>query len=213
KFLQQKDQAARWLLTGTRKVKKVGPDGSTVEVELTLPQRIQLYHDKLAEIQRIQKEEIAPASGTIYQEVAQKRVDVAKAEANQIRNDLRADLNSRNTQMKSALKEVLRPEQLLDYGDIKDPSGSRWKHYDRWRDWTLLDWTDALVVVGLLASGGLLLVGLFSRFACVLGAVLLLMFYLPAMPLWGIPESLRNEGYPFINKNIIEMLALLTLAT
>src|SRR5262249_44340103 len=89
----------------------------------------------------------------------------------------------------------------------------RWKHYDRWRDWTLLDWTDALVVVGLLVSGGLLLVGLFSRFACVLGAVLLLMFYLPAIPLWGIPESLRNEGYPFINKNIIEMLALLMLAT
>jgi hypothetical protein len=48
----------------------------------------------------------------------------------------------------------------------------------------------------------------------VLGACLLFSFFLAMPPLPGWPESPRAEGhYLFINKNIIEMLALLTLAT
>jgi len=40
------------------------------------------------------------------------------------------------------------------------------------------------------------------------------MFFLAMPPLPGWPDSPRAEGhYLFINKNIIEMLALLTLAT
>ncbi len=80
--------------------------------------------------------------------------------------------------------------------------------------WKLLDWGDFAVKWGLLIVGGCLLAGFFTRTACVLGALYLLMFYLamPALPGW--PESPRAEGhYLFINKNIIEMLALLALAT
>ncbi len=44
--------------------------------------------------------------------------------------------------------------------------------------------------------------------------LLLLTFFLAMPPLPGWPESPRAEGhYLFINKNIIEMLALLALAT
>ncbi|MFO0969637.1 MAG: hypothetical protein U0793_29110 [Gemmataceae bacterium] len=81
-------------------------------------------------------------------------------------------------------------------------------------DWRLLDWSDALVKWGLLVVGLCLLLGFFTRIACVLGAVYLLLFYLamPALPGW--PDPPRAEGhYLFINKNIIEMLALLALAT
>jgi len=80
--------------------------------------------------------------------------------------------------------------------------------------WTLLDWGDFAVKWGLLVVGILLLVGLLTRTACVVGALYLLMFYLamPALPGW--PASPRAEGhYLFINKNIIEMLALFALAT
>lgn len=80
--------------------------------------------------------------------------------------------------------------------------------------WTLLDWGNFLVKWGLLVVGLMLMFGLFTRTACVIGALYLLMFYLamPALPGW--PASPRAEGhYLFINKNIIEMLALLALAT
>lgn len=80
--------------------------------------------------------------------------------------------------------------------------------------WQAIDWSDAVVKYGLTAVGICLLVGLFTRTACVVGAFYLLLFYLamPALPGW--PDSPRAEGhYLFINKNIIEMLALLALAT
>src|SRR5262249_21744672 len=59
-----------------------------------------------------------------------------------------------------------------------------------------------------------LLLGLCTRTNCLVGAVLLILFTvsLPALP--GLPENLRAEGfYIYVNKNIIEAVALLTLAT
>lgn len=186
KYAQQKEQTARWLITGTEAVEFTGPDGKTKKVEMTMPERLALY---------------------------QEWKKTSPADAAKLRKALSNDLNKQSAQMQKALHEALPPSLPEQYGDLKAGTGSRWKHYERWREWTLLDWTNALVVVGLGLSGAMLLLGLFTRLGCVLGALMLLMFYLPAIPLPGIPESLRNEGYPFINKNLVEMLALLTLAT
>ena len=80
--------------------------------------------------------------------------------------------------------------------------------------WTLLDWSDAIVKYGLVAVGVCLLLGFLTRTACLAGAVFLLMFYLAMPPLPWLPEGPRVEGhYLYINKNIIEMTALLALAT
>jgi uncharacterized membrane protein YphA (DoxX/SURF4 family) len=80
--------------------------------------------------------------------------------------------------------------------------------------WSLLDWSDFFVKWGITLTGALLLLGLLTRTSCVAGACLLLMFFLAMPPLPGWPESPRAEGhYWYINKNIVEMLALLTLAT
>ncbi len=80
--------------------------------------------------------------------------------------------------------------------------------------WEWIDWSDFLVKWGITLTGAFLLLGLLTRTSCVAGAGLLLMFFLAMPPLPGLPESPRSEGhYLFINKNIIEMLALLTLAT
>src|SRR4029077_4590445 len=80
--------------------------------------------------------------------------------------------------------------------------------------WSMLDWSDFAVKWGIILTGACLLWGLLTRTFCVVGAYLLFMFFLAMPPLPGWPESPRAEGhYLFINKNIIEMLALLTLAT
>ncbi len=80
--------------------------------------------------------------------------------------------------------------------------------------WTLLDWSDAIVKYGLVAIGACLLAGLFTRTACLAGAALLLMFFLAMPPLPNWPENPKAEGhYLYINKNVIEMFALLALAT
>ena len=59
-----------------------------------------------------------------------------------------------------------------------------------------------------------LILGVFTRLWCCSGALFLLLFYLarPAFP-W-LPENPREDGhFLIVNNNIIEMLALLTLAT
>ena len=61
--------------------------------------------------------------------------------------------------------------------------------------------------------GALLLLGLFTRLACVVGAGFLLLTYLTHPPFPWYPLPPNTEGNPlFINKNIIEMLAMLTIA-
>ena len=63
------------------------------------------------------------------------------------------------------------------------------------------------------AVGACLLLGLFTRTSCVLGALFLAATYLtwPAVPWLPLPPN--TEGNPvFVNKNIIELLALLALA-
>ena len=72
---------------------------------------------------------------------------------------------------------------------------------------------DALTMWGLAAMGLLLISGLCSRLAAVAGAALLFSFYL-AMPPWpGVPSAPGPEHSLWVNKNLIEVFALLVLAS
>lgn len=76
-----------------------------------------------------------------------------------------------------------------------------------------LAWTDFIMRWGLFLSGLALLLGLFTRPACLLGALLLLLIYLAQPPLPWLPISSRLPGYtPFVNGVLIEALALVALA-
>jgi uncharacterized membrane protein YphA (DoxX/SURF4 family) len=88
-----------------------------------------------------------------------------------------------------------------------------------WRDWPNLprtnqEWIDWSTRWLLLVAGGCLLVGLFSRLACLACAGFLVMEYLFNSPFPWFPASPKAEGnYLYINKNVIEFLALMVLAT
>lgn len=74
-------------------------------------------------------------------------------------------------------------------------------------------WRDDLTSYFIAAVGGCLLAGLLTRLSCVLAAGFLAVTYLtfPAYP-W-LPQPPNTEGNPlFVNKNVIELLALLALA-
>lgn len=75
----------------------------------------------------------------------------------------------------------------------------------------MIDWSN---MIGLTAIGACLVLGLFTRLAAICGAGMLTMFYL-AMPPWpGYPEVPMQEGhYMIVNKNLIEMIALLAIAS
>jgi thiosulfate dehydrogenase [quinone] large subunit len=64
----------------------------------------------------------------------------------------------------------------------------------------------ALAVVGLA-----LMLGLFTRAACVGALVLLGLFYLSALPTAGVPQPGAEGAYLLVNKNLIEAAAVAVL--
>lgn len=77
----------------------------------------------------------------------------------------------------------------------------------------VLEWVDFLNTWGLIVIGSGLMLGLCTRAAGFAGAALLLLYYLAHPPLLGIEAGAAAEGsYLVVNKNIVEMAALLLLA-
>jgi uncharacterized membrane protein YphA (DoxX/SURF4 family) len=197
---QAKEYAARWLLGLDR--------DATVEVALPLfkpgpalvkrtpPERIQAYKNKLAEIYAIQREELPS-----FEKPVRKDLPALKTEAAEMRTELMRDLDRILT---TRLEEILTDKQkahLKVNPVLAAPIPA------------LLWWTDRTVSWALLIIGGCLLLGLFTRLACVGGALFLLTTYIVLPPFLGVPVNLRQEGfYYLVNKNLIEMLALLALA-
>lgn len=76
----------------------------------------------------------------------------------------------------------------------------------------LLEIADFLNIWGLIFIGLGLMLGLFSRFASFGGIALLALYYLSHPPLINANYAIPSEGsYMFVNKNLIEMLALVIL--
>lgn len=70
-----------------------------------------------------------------------------------------------------------------------------------------------MTIWSLILLGGALILGFFSRFAALGAAGLLLLFYLPIPPWPGVPEAPGPEHSLFVNKNLIECIACLALAS
>ena len=77
---------------------------------------------------------------------------------------------------------------------------------------TTLEMVNLSTTFGLIAMGFCLMIGLFSRLSSLAGVVFLAQIYL-SMPPWpGLPENPLAKGhYMIVNKNLIEMIALLAL--
>ena len=77
----------------------------------------------------------------------------------------------------------------------------------------VLGWVDFFNAWGLALIGAGLMLGVFTRAASLAGATLLLLYYVAHPPLMGIDSGAVAEGsYLVVNKNLVEMGALLLLA-
>jgi uncharacterized membrane protein YphA (DoxX/SURF4 family) len=74
-------------------------------------------------------------------------------------------------------------------------------------------WVDRSIEWGLTAMGACLLLGLFTPIAGLAAAAQLAVFYL-ASPAWpGLPAATLGGHYLYIDRNLIEMVAALVIAT
>jgi thiosulfate dehydrogenase (quinone) large subunit len=76
---------------------------------------------------------------------------------------------------------------------------------------SLMNAVDAAVPLGLFLVGISLMLGLFTQAGCVGAIGFLAMFYLSQPPLSGMPQAGAEGTYLFVNKNLIELIAVLTI--
>ena len=201
-----KTDAVRWMTVEPVTIKKTSPYGPPAEVTKTVPEWLKEYQ---ATRQKIREQSAGDYSYAFSLPSLADNTDPRAAERKEvaeIREELTQGLKGYNKEMKESLYPLVTEEQA-GRGPFPKVIRPAWTHMSR------LDWIDFAVRWGLSIAGACLILGLFTRLNCILGALLLLSFYLAAPPLPGMPLDFRAEGYPYVNKNIVEMLALLTLAT
>ena len=191
-----KDQQQPDVKNAMTSVDKTYPSG-VLTVDETPAQRVEDYQAKVQEY----RDMLDKTDAALGKDVVGAKRLAAKAEAAAIRKSLLADLDKKTADLKASLESVLTPEQSQK-GMASIPS------------LPALYWIDGVTAWGLTIIGGCLLIGLLSRLNCVLAAGFLLMTYFASPPFPWLPTPPNNEGnYLFVNKNLIEMFALLALAT
>lgn len=118
----------------------------------------------------------------------------------QLRTELSGPIKALDRQLKTDAKKLLNKEQL-ELGPLPE-------------QWTRQRLIDFATIVALTGLGLLLICGLATRPAAVMGAGMLMSFYLVWPPLPGVIDPPGSTEHAlFINKNFIEAVALLAIAS
>lgn len=204
---KSEDAAVGWL---TRKeVDEKNFKAKTQEGRLPTPTRLALYKDKLAELTE-SKHSLLVSMGSDAESL---RLHDVKADSVRLRVGLLNDLDTYTEDLRKDLEKIPTAEQKTaaekkeSESKIKPPQPEPPAN-------RMQNWIDLATMYGLTVLGACLLLGLFSRTSALLSAAFLLTTYLCFPPFPWLPAAPNNEGYYlFVNKNLIEMLALLALAT
>jgi uncharacterized membrane protein YphA (DoxX/SURF4 family) len=191
--LSLKERLAVLLKIDPERVGIVYRDDKTKEVVEERKGKITEYKEMLARYE----DELPRARQTFELQ----HLDVQWGEVQKLRAELVNPIRSLDTDFKQETRKLLSAEQLA-----RGPVPERWTPQQR---------IDHLTIWALIAIGGLLMVGLLSRVSAIAAAGLLLSFYLAIPPWPGVEELLETAGpeHSFIvNKNLIEVIALLAIA-
>ncbi|TWT57014.1 DoxX [Thalassoglobus neptunius] len=114
------------------------------------------------------------------------------------RNELVGPIRSLEKELQTLALKILTPEQLSRGGLPPED--------------TPLYRADMMAMWGLLILGSLIIVGLFTRLSAFAAAFMVFSFYLVVPPWPGVPPAPGPEHSFIVNKNLIEVLALLAIA-
>ncbi|MHB1423637.1 MAG: hypothetical protein ACYC3I_10675 [Gemmataceae bacterium] len=201
---KSEDAVLHWLTSKQPDEKNL--KATTREGRLPAPQRLAHYKQKLEELTEPKHSHLI----SIGSDAESVRLHKVKDEAVRLRVELLNDLDEYTKDLRKELDKIPTPEQKKTAeskgkAPQPEPPGNEKKNQEL---------IDLATMYGLTILGICLIVGLFSRTACLLAAAFLVMTYLCFPPFPWLPTPPNNEGfYLFVNKNVIETLALLALAT
>jgi uncharacterized membrane protein YphA (DoxX/SURF4 family) len=161
------------------------------------PENIPKLKDYRQKLEKVEEREASPPSLSYEWE----RLYKARKELESDRKALVATVDAWGQSLRESWLKLATAEQAERSGAVAAP-------------FTQLDWINALTMYGLMAVGLCLILGFLTPLAALLAAGYLLMFYLSQPPWPGLPDNPMAEGhYLYVNKNLIEMLACLVLAS
>ncbi len=157
-------------------------------------EKIRKYYHELKAVQKVERD---PDALSFERE----RAAAARRDLDAARRTLTADLVARGDKLRADVVAVATAEQAKSTAAYTPP-------------WTRLDWVNFSTKWGLVAMGLALMAGFMTPLAALAGAVFLGQIYL-SMPPWpGLPAPPNVEGhYWIVNKNLVEMLACLVVAS
>jgi uncharacterized membrane protein YphA (DoxX/SURF4 family) len=201
-LLKAEDAAVHWLTSNEVTDKNI--KSKTEEGRLPAPVRIEKYKQKLDEWLEPKHSHLV----SIGSDAESARLHKLKAEVVRQRVGLLNDLDEYTQELRKDLDKIPTDEQKkAAEGKGKAPQPEPPANEK-------LKWIDLATMYGLTILGVCLIVGLFTRLSCLLAASFLVMTYLCMPPFPWLPSAPNNEGYYlFVNKNVIECLALFALAT
>lgn len=129
----------------------------------------------------------------------QEHLDRVWSDARAKGRDLAGPVMAMDAELREEAVKLLSLDQLKK-GTLSEP-------------WSRLKVVDLLTIAGLTGLGILLILGLFTRFAAFSAAFMVFGFYMAMPPLPGVPDAPGPEHSFIVNKNLIEVLALLALAS
>lgn len=165
-------------------------------VELTGNERQQRIGD--IEKYRKQLSEYETQLARVQQDYQYDHLNYRWGEIQGLRSSLVGPIKAMDADLKSDAQKLLSVAQMKR-GSVPEP-------------WTSLRISDMLTIAGLTILGLLLIFGLFTRLSAVVAAFMLFSFYLAMPPLPGLPEPPGTEHSLVVNKNLIEVFALLAIA-
>ena len=191
-----------WFKEGNKEIEIPSPDGKptgTLKINYTIPQWLTYYKTKLDELDKIRSDD---RSWYLGKELDKARIASTRAEISKGRKELTDEYESQKNTLNSDLQKLLTVEQK---STVLSPSQKKMG---------FIHWINLMTIFGITAIGAGLFLGLFTRIACLGGIGFLAMTYLTIPPFPWLPVPPLNEGnYVFVNKNLVEMFAMMVLVT
>ena len=125
-------------------------------------------------------------------------VNYAWGKVQKQRGDLIGPVRAIDDELKSDAMDLLTVDQIRK-GPAPEP-------------WTPLRISDRLTIAGLCILGACLMLGLLTRTSAFFAAIMIFMFYMAQPPWPGVPPAPGPEHSFIVNKNLIEVFALLAIA-
>jgi uncharacterized membrane protein YphA (DoxX/SURF4 family) len=201
---QTEDNAVKWLTRTEADEKNF--TAKAQEGRLPVPARVALYQRKLDELNEPKHSHLV----SIGSDAESVRLHNLKAEVVRLRVGLVNDLDEYTKDLRKELEKLPTAEQKQQAEGKGKPPEPQAPSSEK----QMQTWIDLATMYGLTVLGACLILGLFTRLSCLLSAGFLVMTYLCIPPFPWLPSAPNNEGYYlFVNKNVIECLALLALAT